>query len=66
MANELGRIASRVSPHHNQVRTAHCTPTCSVGGRPILDGAMSAQAVRHESQTQYHRQFEAAAADLMR
>ena len=38
--------------------------TCFVGCRPIIDGAMSAQAVRHGGQTQYHRQFEAAAADL--
>ena len=30
----------RVVPHHNQVRTAQCTRTYSVGGRPILDGAM--------------------------
>ena len=50
-ANELGRTASRLSPHHNQVRTAQCTRACSVGGRPILNGAISARAVRHGSRT---------------
>ena len=62
---ELGRSASRVVPHHNQVRTAQCTRACSMGGRPILHGAMSARAARHVRRMRYFRRSEVAAADLI-
>ena len=61
---ELGRVASRVGPHHNQVRNAQCTCASSVGGRAIFHRAMSARAARHGSRTPYHRRFEAAAVDI--
>jgi len=61
----MGRIASRVVPHHDQVRIARYTRTCSEGGRPILDGTMSAQAARQGDLTQYYRQSETVATDLM-
>ena len=44
------------------VRSAH---VCSVSGRPVLHGAMSARAACRRDRTRYCRQFEAAAADLM-
>ena len=58
------RVASWHTPQpKSAVRSARA---CSVGGRPILDGAMSARAARRGDRTRQHSRFEVAAADLMR
>ena len=50
------RIASWPQPH-NQVRTAQCWRACSVGGRPILDGAIRARCARHGSRAWQCRRY---------
>ena len=64
-ADCVRRRAPHVGPQYNHAKCA-LRSACSVGGRPILHGAIYARATRYEIRTRWLRSFGTRAVDLSR